>query len=77
MHGVAAQFSPTAGVEPDPFAGRLALSVKSAAKAIDVTERHMWSLVGTGEIPSFKIRGSRRINVGDLKNFLAKQQAAA
>ena len=71
MHGVAAQFSPEGGVE------QLAFSVKTAAKVLDLTERQVWTLVGEGEIESFKIRNSRRISREVLEKYIADQQAAS
>jgi len=56
----------TAVVEPIPV---LLVTTKQAAEALQVCERTVFNLLASGELPSVKVRGSRRIFTDDLKAF--------
>lgn len=49
---------------------KIALTVPEAARAIGVSEVHMWRMVGKKIIPSIKIGRSRRILVSALEKYV-------
>jgi excisionase family DNA binding protein len=48
---------------------QIAYKVPHAAQVLDLSERQVWELVRTGDIPSFKIGASRRILRSDLTAY--------
>lgn len=54
----------------------LAYSVKNAARALDISERTMRHLLATGEIPSVKVGGSRRVPRAELLAYINQKLAA-
>ena len=57
-------------VKPDPF--QLAVSVKQAAKLLNVSERTLWSLSSPrGPIPVTRFGRAVRYEVEQIKRFLA------
>ena len=53
----------------------LLLTAKQAAKALNISERTLWALSASGEIPKLKIGKSVRYSVADLKKWIAEQSA--
>lgn len=53
----------------------MAYSVRSAAKALDLSVRVVWDLVAKGEIDSFKIGASRRITREALVAYIERKSA--
>ncbi len=55
-----------------------AFNVADAAKQLDLSERHMYRLIATGEIDSFSIgRKARRISGRAIDEYIAKKEAEA
>lgn len=55
---------------------KLAVSVRTAADLIGVSERTMTSLVSSGEIPSRKVGGRRVIPLASLNRWVNESPAA-
>lgn len=53
----------------------LALSVKAAAKTLNVSTRHIARLIATGELVSFKTGRRRLITTEAMKGFLERMAA--
>ncbi len=68
---------------PDPLHTRppapepLALDLTEAARRIGISARTLTRLVARGELHSFKIARRRLVALDDLRDFIAKQRAAA
>ncbi|WP_329108929.1 helix-turn-helix domain-containing protein [Micromonospora sp. NBC_01699] len=73
MHGNTHSCSPVSGTTDE----QIAYTVKHAAKVMDLGERTIWSLVGSGEIESFKVGDSRRISRDALLAYVQKQHEEA
>lgn len=56
---------------------QIAYSVPHAAEVLDFSERHMWDLIKSGEVESFKVGASRRITRAALVAFIASKADAA
>ncbi len=80
---------PTTGNEPAPTKTtkrrtkpesaptiQLALSFQAAAKALDISERTLWSLSKAGKIRSFRIGTARRYHVAELERYIAERTQA-
>lgn len=48
----------------------LALTVQEAAQELRIGPTKAWALIRSGEIPSFKIGGHRRVLRADLESYL-------
>jgi excisionase family DNA binding protein len=57
-------------------APKVAVRVETAADMIEVSRDKVYALLSTGELPSFKIGGSRRIAVEDVENYIRSLRAA-
>ena len=55
---------------------QLALSFSAAAKALDISERTLWSLSKAGKIRSFRIGTARRYHVAELERYIAERTLA-
>ncbi|MGH8878622.1 MAG: helix-turn-helix domain-containing protein [Stackebrandtia sp.] len=57
---------------------RLLLTVPEAAKALAISRSKLYELIASGELPSVRIDGSRRIPSTELTNFVNRlvQEAA-
>ena len=63
-------------VEPAPI--KLALTVKEMAQALTMSERSVWRLAATGEIPApFRVGRSVRWRRATVELWLQKQERAA
>jgi len=47
----------------------LLLTTKQVSEALGVSERTVFSLIASGELPSVKVRGCRRVFSDDLRAF--------
>jgi excisionase family DNA binding protein len=66
--------------EPTPMESgtlKLALSSHAAAKALDISERTLWTLSKAGKIRSFRIGNARRYPVAELERYIAERTNAA
>lgn len=54
----------------------VALSVKSAASKLNVSERFIAKLVASGQLPSVKLGRRRLIREASLKAFLDRREVA-
>lgn len=54
---------------------RLALSARDAAAALGISERLLWSLSVSGQIPSFRIGRRRLYRRDSLESWLQEQEA--
>jgi len=64
-------------VKSDPEAPtRLMHRVEAAARILDLSRSRVFELVATGELPSVKIGGSRRITQTALEDFVARLTTA-
>jgi excisionase family DNA binding protein len=52
------------------------LTVREVAKFLKVTERTIYGLAAEGQIPSFKVGGSRRFKQSDLIKWISKRASA-
>ena len=55
----------------------LSYSVKDAARQIGVSNRTIWRLIGTGEIPTFKLGCRTLIRAEALKDLIDRHSHAA
>jgi excisionase family DNA binding protein len=53
---------------------QLALTPREAASALSISERTLWALSQSGEIPRIKIGRSVRYRVETLREWLAQQE---
>jgi excisionase family DNA binding protein len=53
---------------------QLLLTPKRAATALSISERKLWSLTASGEIPHVRIGRCVRYPVEELRNWIASQQ---
>jgi excisionase family DNA binding protein len=51
------------------------LSPKQIRAVLKVSEPVVYAMLRCGELPSFKVRGSRRVLVSDLAAYIAKAKA--
>jgi excisionase family DNA binding protein len=70
---------PAAGVDGRPTAigsaGRRALlTPRGLAAYLSISERTVRELLRTGELPSYKVAGARRIDPDDVDAWLAKRR---
>ena len=56
--------------------GDIALTVADVAKLLTVSERHIYKLVQTGEIPHFKVGSAVRFDPELISKWLKEQMAA-
>lgn len=61
---------PTVAIEPIP--GRLALTVNEVAWELHCSPNTVWSLVGTGTLPSFKLGRKRLVARRALQEFVER-----
>jgi excisionase family DNA binding protein len=61
-------------VEPEP--GRMALSVPESAYVFSVSVHHVWRLIATGELASFKMGRRRLISRAAIDAYIAELEAA-
>ena len=59
--------------EPDQLSR--AISAKEAAAVLGVSESTVYRMFKSGELPSFKIRNSRRTSTSACEDYIRKQQA--
>jgi len=52
---------------------RILLRVEDAAKALDISRAHLYTLLTEGAIPSIRIGRSRRIPRTELEKWVAQQ----
>ena len=52
----------------------LLLKTREAAKALSLSERMVWQLTNSGELPSVRIGRALRIAVEDLEAFIARRR---
>lgn len=52
---------------------KLAVRVETAAGMLDVGRSKICELIASGELPSFKLGGSRRIAVEDIEAYVRSQ----
>lgn len=57
------------GNDPRPF-----LTPKALARHLSVSERQMRRMLAEGEIPSYRIGGSRRIDPADVDEYLRRRR---
>jgi excisionase family DNA binding protein len=50
------------------------LSYREAAKYLGVTERTLWTLVNSGDLPAVRFRRTVRIDPADLRMFIEKSK---
>jgi excisionase family DNA binding protein len=50
------------------------LTVREVAKRLRCCERTAWTLVDSGELPSFRINRLIRVSVGDLESYLRQNR---
>jgi excisionase family DNA binding protein len=62
--------------DTDATGDQLAYKIRNAARALDMSERAVATLVATGELESFRIGRSRRIPRDALVAFIERQRAA-
>ena len=55
---------------------KLALGVKAAAEAIDVSPRTIENYIGQGSLASLKVGRRRLVRVKDLERFLATDRSS-
>jgi excisionase family DNA binding protein len=60
-----------AAVKPE----RLALRPEEAAAALGISRAKAYQLIATGELPSFKMGGNRRVSAEALRAFVARLEA--
>jgi excisionase family DNA binding protein len=63
------------GHKPTP--PKLLLTAREAAAALSMSERTLWGLTHSGEIPAIRIGRSVRYSVAALAQWIARRQAAA
>ena len=56
---------------------KLLLTAKQAAAALSISERTLWELTRSGEIPRLKIGASVRYDVRDLTAWIDKKKGGA
>jgi excisionase family DNA binding protein len=54
-----------------------ALTVKDVADYLNVDEKTIYRLVQRGELPAFKVSGSWRFEISDLKDWVASKKQAS
>jgi excisionase family DNA binding protein len=59
-----------------PAPAVVAVSAETAARMMQVGRSKVWELIATGELPSFKIGGSRRIAVEDVHAYIRSLRTA-
>jgi excisionase family DNA binding protein len=64
-------------VLPDAPNGRLLLTAAEAARAMAISDRHLWTLTNTGAIPAVPLGRSVRYDPRDLAAFIEAQKAGA
>ena len=52
---------------------RLLISPKEAAKLMSISERTLWNLTATGQLPCVKIGKIKRYSVNDIREFIEAQ----
>ncbi len=52
------------------------LTIKEVAEYLKITERTLYRLVQEGKIPAFKVGGSWRFQLSDIKAWIADQKNA-
>src|SRR5689334_18637384 len=57
--------------------GPRAYSVRQVAERLDLSVSRVWELIRGGELRSFKVGGSRRVDPSDLAEFLQAQRRRA
>lgn len=55
---------------------RLTLTVPEVAEELRISERSVWNLIRTGELPSIKVGGTRRVVRDALDAYVAKLAAS-
>ncbi|MDP9378837.1 MAG: helix-turn-helix domain-containing protein [Chloroflexota bacterium] len=53
--------------------GKLLLTAKETAEALNVSEKHIWRLIWAGTIPSVKLGRSVRVPSDQLQEWLRNQ----
>jgi excisionase family DNA binding protein len=56
---------------------RLALRPEEAAAALGISRAKVYQLLASGEIPSFKLGGNRRVHPDALSAYVARLQGVA
>jgi excisionase family DNA binding protein len=59
-----------AGTEGSGRDGRPLLTPKTLAERLAISERMAGKLISSGEIPSFKVGGSRKIDPADVDSYI-------
>lgn len=49
-------------------------TVKGLCRYLSISERSLYSMLASGELPSYKVAGSRRIDPTDVEKYLAKHR---
>jgi excisionase family DNA binding protein len=57
------------GAELRPF-----LKVSELARFLNVTERTVFNLLSSGALPSYKVKGARRIDPRDVDRYLERNR---
>lgn len=60
-----------------PADEQIAYDVRHAAQVLDLSERQVWQLVASKQIPSVKLGRSRRISRADLVAYVEARRTAA
>jgi len=63
--------------EAVPLGDRLAYRVSEVATLVGLSRSKTYLLIASGELPSVKIGGSRRVPADALRQWLARQAATA
>ena len=56
---------------------KLLYRVAEAAEFLSLSRAKVYQLIGSGDLPSVKIDGARRIRADDLRSYVAQLRAAA
>ena len=60
--------------KPGPLIEPILIGAYRAAKLLSISERTLWSMSISGEIPSLKIRRARRYDLRDLDRWIQEQK---
>ncbi len=70
MSAPTVQTKPEASTAPVP---RLLLDPRQAAAALNMSERSLWTLTKSGELPSLKLNRLRRYSIAELERWIASK----
>jgi len=59
---------------PKTALGRLLLTPREAAEALRISERKLWGLTASGQIPCLRIGRSVRYDVDDLRDWIDERK---